>query len=455
MLAALVLVSCLGAFSRTASAHPAGFTSINRYLGVECEDDGRLRIAYLLDFAELPSYAEIELLDADRDGQVSPSEQRAYLDRRLPPLIQGWVVVVDGVRVTPHVVGSSLEIREGERGLSTVRIAAEISMDEHPDSRDQDVHVYVLDRVFSDRSGWREIAADDTAEWKVTSGPKEDPSKALDYAAGGMVPRTDEADFTFQRARAAPATRSSPTVAPLVAVDPRLARLSRMLREASGSNSFSAIALAMALVLGAIHALSPGHGKALAAAYLVGGRARPSQAVIFGTTVTVAHTAVVFAVGSLAVAIEHTIGSDRLMRALELVAAVTVVVLGAVQLGRNWRFLTAGTPDHNHAQVPSSSGSAVRSTVALGASAGLTPCPSALAVLLTAVAIHRYGFGLVLVLAFSVGVASTLTATGLLVVLARRVLDRMSAAARVLRWLPLMSSIGVLVLGVVLLASGW
>jgi nickel/cobalt transporter (NicO) family protein len=456
--AAVVVVSlaialCVIALSRTASAHPAGFTSINRYLGVACEDDGLLRIAYMLDFAEMPSYSEIELLDADHDGAVSPDEQRTYLDRRLPPLIYQWEIEVDGERVVPHVVASSLEIRDGEQGLSIVRIVAEVDVDAALGRDAREAHVDVRDRVFSDRSGWREMAADDSSGWAVTSGPKEEPSKALDYAVGRRVPRVDEASFVFQRAISSSAGNLRPKFGLPFAVDPRLARLSRAIREASGSGSFSAIALALALALGAAHALSPGHGKALAAAYLAGSRARPSQAVIFGTTVTVAHTAVVFAVGSLAVAIEHTVGSDLLMRALELLAAVTVLVLGAVQLARHWRNLTAAAPDHEHSHVGGGGGGDVRSVLALGASAGLTPCPSALAMLLTAVAVHRYGFGLILVLAFSAGIAGTLTATGLLMVFARRVLDRISPRATLLRWLPILSSVCMLVIGVVLCAS--
>lgn len=93
--------------------------------------------------------------------------------------------------------------------------------------------------------------------------------------------------------------------------------------------------------------------------------------------------------------------------------------------------------------------------MALGVSSGLTPCPSALAVLLTAISLHRYGFGLILVFAFSLGVALTLTATGVLVLTARTLLDRISGASPILRWLPVMSSSCVLLIGVLLFASAW
>ena len=475
------------ALGRVATAHPAGFTSVNRYIGVECGGQGRVHIAYLLDFAEFPAYAEIEELDADHDGTVTPAEQRAYLERRLPPLLEQWSVEVNGVKGSPRVVGSSLEVSPGERGLSTLRVAADIAIDvlESDSSTGGEVHVGVRDRAFSDRSGWREMAAEDTAEAAVVSGVSARPGDALAYARRPSAgpPRVDEADFTFRVSdqsagrhpgggargdppapleqdpwlrRGAggvlpPASRAD---SPLV-VDAQMWRLSSAMKRAGGSWSFSILALALAFALGAAHALSPGHGKVMAAAYLVGRRARPAQALLFGATVTVAHTAVVFLVGCLALAVERTIGSDRLLRGLELASAITIVALGIVQLSRRWREATTGGGAHDHSNGGERVTDGPRSLLALGASSGLTPCPSALAVLLTAIAIHRYAFGLILVLAFSFGVAITLTATGLLVVMARQLLDRISGAAPILRWLPVLSAACVLLIGVLLFASAW
>jgi ABC-type nickel/cobalt efflux system permease component RcnA len=443
-------------------AHPAGFTSINRYVGVECNAQGNLHIAYLIDFAELPSYAEFEKLDANRDGNVSPEEQRAYLDARVPPLVAAWKVLVDGAPASLVVTGSSLDIREGERGMSILRIAAEVvaSRKSPLGPGDREVHVHAADVAFSDRSGWREMAGADSPDAVLVAGIKEDSSEALAYGSNPSrgPPRIDQADFTFRLTASPPASAPrEPTATPLPSpgrppiVDARLAELSSAMRRASGSWTFSAIALGLALLLGAAHALSPGHGKALAGAYLAGHRARPSQALIFGATVTASHTALVFLVGGLAVAIERTIGSDRLLRSLELLSAIAVLALGLVQLSRRWRELAAATSDHGHTHVPE--GGSIGSIAALGASAGLTPCPSALAVLLGALAIHRVGFGLILVVAFSVGVAATLTVTGLLVMWARRLLDRLDMLARVSPWLPVLSSAFVTAVGVLLCAS--
>lgn len=450
---AAIVVSLL--LARGAAAHPAGFTSVNRYLGVVCEGDGRIRIAYVLDFAEMPSVAELALLDADRDGAASVEEQREYLAKRLPPLIAAWVIEVDGERATPTVMNSRLDVLVGEQGLSTVRITAEIAVTTHAPRRSPDglVRVNVHDLVFSDRTGWREMVADDTDDAVLSEGPKSGAATALAYESGRAAPRVNHAQFVFRLAkRAGPPSGPRTTERRTSFVDRRLAGLSRAMKDASGSATFTALALLTALGLGAAHALSPGHGKTMAAAYLVGQRARPSRAVVFGVTVTIAHTIVVFVIGSLAVTIERGVGSERLLRTLELISAVSVLLLGAVQLSRRWRELASGH-GHEHTHVArdwARASDGARSVVAIGAAAGVTPCPSALAILLAAIALQRYLFGLVLVAAFSVGVAATLTAVGVLVVTARGWLDRVPRLQPLTRWLPIVSGVCVVAIGVLL-----
>jgi nickel/cobalt exporter len=104
--------------------------------------------------------------------------------------------------------------------------------------------------------------------------------------------------------------------------------------------------------------------------------------------------------------------------------------------------------DHHHDLRP-------RALVAMGASAGLIPCPSALVVLLGAVAQHEIGLGMVLIVAFSAGLAATLTALGLAVVAAGRVSTRLSGSrsGRVLAVLPALSSVAIVGVGLVLTAQ--
>jgi nickel/cobalt exporter len=446
-----------------AAAHPAGTTSVNRYLGVGWSGPGRVHVAYLVDFAELPAYAEIDQLDADHDGTVTPEEQRGYLDRRLPPLVAAWTIVVDGVQVTPRLVGSSLQISPGERGLETLRIAADVDASLPPGvaapASGADVQIAVCDPNFADRPGWREMTAEESPLVAVVSGATGQARDALAYArAPGAPPRVDEGRFVFRWRGSEPSGASAqPGPGNAVAIDARVAEWSRALTRSKGSPALSALGLALALALGAAHALSPGHGKALAAAYLVGRRTHAGHAVGFAAAVTVAHTIVVFAVGCAVLALERTVGSDRLLRALEAVSAGAVVLLGIVQVSRRLReAASGGRHDHDEPLQPDGTW---RSLIALGVSAGLSPCPSALALLLAAIALGRYAFGLVLVVAFSIGVATTLTLVGLLVIGTRRRLiaraEHSSRAGAVLRWLPVVSSACVLLVGVLLCASAW
>jgi len=141
-----------------ALAHPAGRASVNRYLGVERVGRGALKVAYLLDFAETPAYAEIESLDADHDGEVTPEEQRQYLRARLGPIVAGLVIELGGVRLYPVIVASHVETPPGEGGLSTVRIAAELEASGEVPPGDRVVSLYLRDDAFADRPGWRQMS---------------------------------------------------------------------------------------------------------------------------------------------------------------------------------------------------------------------------------------------------------------------------------------------------------
>ncbi len=338
---------------RTAAAHPAGMSSINRYLGVGCDGPGRIHIRYLLDFAELPAYSELEDLDANHDGVVSPAEQEQFLARRLPPIVGAWALALDDEPVTPHVTESRLEVAPGERGMYVLRIAVEAE-GEAPgrvDASATEVHVTVRDLAFVNRPGWRELAAEDSANAMVVSGPTEHSKDALAYgnSRGDAPPRVDHADLTFRLAHGeAPRSHSLDPV-PRLSVDPSLTRLAFALKNRSGSRAFAGIAVALATGLGAAHAMSPGHGKALAAATLVGKRARPANALLFGIAVAASHTAVVLVVGALALAIERSLGSDRVMRGLELASSIAVAGLGMVQLTSRWAELSAHSAGlHGH-----------------------------------------------------------------------------------------------------------
>jgi ABC-type nickel/cobalt efflux system permease component RcnA len=202
------------------------------------------------------------------------------------------------------------------------------------------------------------------------------------------------------------------------------------------------IGLLFAIVLGAAHALSPGHGKTIVTAYLVGQRGTPRHAALLGLIVTLTHTIGVFGLGLVTLALSQFIVPDRLYPWLNLVSGLLVVGIGASVLRTRWRHSR-----HHHHHHHGGEGTSFRSLLAVGVSGGLLPCPSALVVLLAAISLHRVAFGLLLILAFSAGLALTITAIGLAAVVARTTFRRVSFEGRLVRLLPAASALVILAAG--------
>ena len=211
------------------------------------------------------------------------------------------------------------------------------------------------------------------------------------------------------------------------------------------------LSLAIAAFWGAAHALTPGHGKAIVAGYLVGTKGRPLDAVLLGGIVTVTHTIGVFALGLVTLLLSQFIVPEALYPWLTLASGVLVIAVGgSVLVGR---FRKRGHVHHHHGHSHDhdhghSHGTDRRGLLGVGVAAGLLPCPSALVVLLSAIALHRIGFGLALILAFSLGLAATITSIGLVAVLAKRAFSRLSLNGRVVRLLPAASALVILAVGV-------
>jgi ABC-type nickel/cobalt efflux system permease component RcnA len=247
--------------------------------------------------------------------------------------------------------------------------------------------------------------------------------------------------------------------------------------------AFVALALLAAAAWGAAHALGPGHGKTIVAAYLVGSQGTARHAFLLGLTVTATHTSTVIALGLVTLYASRFVAAEDLYLWLSVGSGLLVVALGLILLGaRLRRFLSRPAAAHghdhghmhhdrhdpghghshdhapSHSHVPASPG--LRGLIALGISGGLLPCPTALVVMLGAIALDRVVFGLVLVLAFSVGLAGVLTGIGIALVYANRLLSGSSRLGSALgripfssRWLqlaPLASAFVVLVAGLIL-----
>jgi ABC-type nickel/cobalt efflux system permease component RcnA len=245
--------------------------------------------------------------------------------------------------------------------------------------------------------------------------------------------------------------------------------------------SAAVVALSMlaAFFWGAAHALTPGHGKAVVAAYLIGARGTARHAGILGLTVTLIHTAGVFVLGAVTLYLSRYILPEVIYPWLSVASGLLIVLIGLALLYRHPDKMfhdrkaehthVEHTHPHDGAHSPGGSRSHVHHThshgghshlpvdgskitwrglVALGVSGGLVPCPAALVLLLGAISLDRLALGMVLVLAFSAGLAIILTGIGLLMIYARKLLERFTFEARVPRMLPVVSASIITLAGV-------
>ncbi len=247
-----------------------------------------------------------------------------------------------------------------------------------------------------------------------------------------------------------------------------------MVKQEEMSILFISTTIFLSFLWGAGHALTPGHGKAIVAAYLIGARSTPWHALYLGLTVTITHTLGIFCLGFIALFASHYILPETLFPWLALISGLIVVVLGMSMLASRIRPLIGKKPHHHHHHhgephhthkhshhdhshtsshehshlPPENAPVSWKTILGLGISGGLLPCPSALVLLLAAISIQRIGFGMLLVFIFSVGLAAVLIAVGLLFIKGSHIIQKIPQASAVTRILPIISTLLILILGV-------
>jgi nickel/cobalt transporter (NicO) family protein len=407
-----------------ARAHPLGNFTINRFSRIEVSGP-RVYVRYVLDLAEIPTF------------QAGRIDARKYATR----IARNAHLAVDGRPATLIPVRTALAHPRGAGGLRTTRLEVVLA---GPLLQGR-VSVAYHDNNYRDRIGWKEIVVGETtpsSSRELRVYPKNLLQSPLDTTSVAAKLRpTGGAEVV------PPLSRGASLQAPDRIADAGFASL-------VGRSHLSALvilaSIAAALFWGAAHALSPGHGKTIITAYLVGQRGTPRHAALLGLIVTITHTIGVFALGLVTLALSQFVVPDRLYPWLNLVSGALVVGIGASVLRARLRqrHLHAHGHDHHHEhRHDSGTGPSARSLVAVGVSGGLLPCPSALVVLLAAISLHRVAFGLVLIVAFSAGLALTITGIGLVAVLARRTFRRLSFEGPLVRLLPAASALVILAAG--------
>jgi ABC-type nickel/cobalt efflux system permease component RcnA len=460
LLAALVLAA-------GAAAHPLGNFTINHYDRIEPSGD-RLYVLYVLDMAEIPTFQAKPDVDAKGEAAYGTA-LAASLARHVDATIGGTPVALTPVK---HV----LAFPPGQAGLRTTRL--EVLLASPPLAHGG--RLVYHDRNYAGRIGWKEIVVKPGSGAAVASSSAPTKSISDELLSYPKNLLQSPLDVTEATAQITPGTGdgSPPTLIPKDILEQRVGvravtdgGFASLIAQDHLTAGIILISLAVALFWGAAHALSPGHGKSIVAAYLVGQRGTPRHAVLLGAVVTITHTLGVFGLGLVTLMLSQFIVPDTLYPWLNLIAGVMVVVIGLSvlrsRIGNRFGHRIAHLRGHEHDhhddhdhehphdhghshEVPGSL--SARSLVAVGVSGGLLPCPSALVVLLAAISLHRVAFGLVLIVAFSLGLALTITSIGLVAVYAKRVFGRMSLERGLIRLLPAVSALVILVAGVLMTA---
>ncbi len=247
--------------------------------------------------------------------------------------------------------------------------------------------------------------------------------------------------------------------------------LARLLHQQQITTGMILAALGVAFVLGAAHALTPGHGKTIVAAYLVGTRGTVRHAALLGAIVTFTHTITVFVLGLCTLFLFQYVVPGNVIRVLGAISGISIVIIGGWMMYRRLRAVRHGHEHHHHHHHHhhgpgghthshdeiASEACSTRDLIALGVSGGIVPCESALVLLLSSIALGRVALGLILLVAFSLGLAIVLMGIGVLVIYAKHLFPARSATHGMFRWLPIASGALIVCVGIIMTAVslGW
>jgi nickel/cobalt exporter len=502
-----------------AIAHPLGNFTINHYAGITVSPTA-IHLDIVIDMAEIPAFQERQRMDADGDGTVDDTEAAAGATSDCANLVDSLELTRDGTKLALASRPALVSFPPGAGGLSTLRLecdfdAALASALAGPTTID------FQDRSYAERIGWREIVAvADGVDLDSHGLPATSPSQRLTAYPADMIALPLDVRSASLVARPGGAPASSPPTASAAAAPGSTAgavpggvssaELPEIFRSAELTPIVLIVSLITAVGLGASHAVTPGHGKTLMAAYLVGSRGTAIHAVGLGLSVAVSHTLGILALALLIVGAEGVLSPDVIYRAAPVVAAISIVAIGGWllvgEIRRRVRAARAlasnsvagdGDPGHHHEHEgdlehphtdhgadahdhgvhdhgddhdhdagehshggirhshlpPAGATLSWRGLFALGLAGGLIPSASALLILLFSIQTGRPAFGFVLVFAFGLGMALVMSCVGLGLILARGRLDRLprrSALGRVAGFAPLIASVAVLGLGLVL-----
>lgn len=451
LLLSLVLILVL--LQSPAQAHPLGNFTLNQYAGIQISSD-QIKIDYVLDRAEIPAFQEIQKLDLNHNRHVDPEEIQTYPAETCDHLSSDLKIALDqsSQRIPLSVQTSGIDFPPGVGGLSTLRLTCELVSSPLDLSDPTQVHqIHIQNQIYPQRLGWREITVtSDLIPIQSALGSASLSQRLAIYPTDLLSSPLDQREATIVLHPEA-TTQTSQELNPTGSANVLVGRQGDLMTELLTLRTLTPIttmgALILAFLWGGAHALTPGHGKTVVGAYLVGSKGTPQQAIWLGLTTTIAHTSSVFILGLIALVASQFLITESLYPWLSLISGGLIVGVGLMLFRRRIRDLDHHShhhhtdhshpdhlhPDHHHHhhghhdhEHHHSDPDQISwlSLLGIGISGGLLPCPSALLVMLGSITLGRIGFGFALVLAFSLGLAMVLTGVGLLFIYARDRIER-------------------------------
>jgi ABC-type nickel/cobalt efflux system permease component RcnA len=479
-----------------------GNFSISHYAGIRVEQ-GFVELRYLVDMAEIPTFQEIQKNTIV--AQADDARVLGYLSKQAEVFKEGLLITLNGQPLRLRIASQDIVFSPGAGNLLTMKLGLVFRAEVTDACTVTRCELEYCDTNFSGRVGWKEIitSAGPGVTIENSSAPSRDRSSQLSNYPTDLVnspPQDVVAKIVYSAekafgglpsviAQAKKGTTSSVTthrrVPPDGTIGPATAAVPptppfpgnpvaielKPNQQGTPRNSFTELmgikhinlgmallAAAIAAGLGALHALEPGHGKTIVATYLVGSKGTARHALLLGMIVTISHTAGVYLLGAITLYAQKYILPDRIYPFLGVLSGMLVAGMGCYLFLQ--RYVGAEFAHSHSHEIPSAArvsekeelerrgNISARQLLILGVTGGIVPCPAALVVLLSAVALHRTGFGLFLIVAFSVGLAAVLIAMGLAGVYARRMMSRLPLEGRLIqRWLPMGSAVAIAALG--------
>jgi len=355
-------------------AHPMGNFSISHYSNLKVEGSG-VELTYIIDMAEVPTFQEKPELDANSDGSLGHDEKERYLAKKVDLLTRGLRLTVNGVGLKLREISRQFDLLPGGLNLPTTKIKLHLRADYSRPLLEEVNSLEFQDSNFAGRLGWKEIvaqaangaelvessvpASDKTQELSVypedpTVSPPQDLTARLKIRISTQVSvnapvQTGEPEASASASRLSTATDTRPFQQSDARTQREQHRLTQLLSTSVVSMNVIMLAMLVAFGLGAFHALSPGHGKTVVGAYLVGSRGTARHAILLGGIVTITHTLGVFLLGLVTLYASKYVLPEKLYPWLGFFSGLAVVAIGIGLFLQRYRNLHSGaSAPHGH-----------------------------------------------------------------------------------------------------------